>query len=55
MTKLEFFISLAIGQISSAIAIISKKKQSEKRDKWIKALKAASAALGELLDDDETD
>lgn len=55
MTRFSFAISLAIGQISVAIAFLNSRKpdadsnKEQRRQNWIKALKAASAALTEIL------
>lgn len=53
MSKLELFVSFAIGNISSIIAIVKKLPQTEKTRRWIVGLKAASAALTEIINDDE--
>lgn len=51
MSKLEFFVSLAIGQIATVIALIKRQPPTEKNERWIKGLKAASAALSEIIGD----
>ncbi len=53
MSKLELFISIAMGQISSAITLLKRKEQTPKVQRWIKGLKAASAGLSELMEDED--
>ena len=55
MSKFELFISLALGSISTAISMLKRQPQSVKRDKWIIGLKAASAALSEIISEDKSD
>lgn len=51
MSKLEIFVSIAIGQISTIIAMLKRLPQTEKIRRWIVGLKAASAALSEIISD----
>jgi len=55
MNKIEIFVSVAIGQIAMIIAILKKLPQSAKTKKWIVGLKAASAALAEIVADPDQD
>ncbi len=54
MKKLEIFVSVAIGQIAMIIAMLKRLPQSAKTKRWIVGLKAASAALTEIVSDDDT-
>lgn len=51
MNKIELFVSIALGQISTIISLLKRQKQTPKIAKWIKGLKAASAALAEIVSD----
>jgi len=55
MNKIEIFVSVAIGQIAMIIAMLKKLPQSTKTKKWIVGLKAASAALAEIVADPDQD
>lgn len=54
MNKIEIFVSVAIGQIAMIIAMLKKMPQSSKTKRWIVGLKAASAALAEIVSDNDT-
>jgi len=51
MNKIEIFVSVAIGQIAMIIAMLKKLPQTGKTKRWIVGLKAASAALAEIVSD----
>lgn len=55
MNKIEIFVSVAIGQIAMIIAMLKKMPQTSKVKKWIVGLKAASAALAEIITPDTPD
>lgn len=55
MAKLELFVSIAIGQISVVISMLKRQPQTPKIRKWIVGLKAASAALAEIITDTDSE
>lgn len=55
MSKLELFVTVAIGQIATIIAMLKRQPQTPKIKRWVVGLKAASAALSEIVSDAETE
>ena len=55
MSKLEFLVASALGFISMILGLLKKQPQTPKVRKWIVGLKAASAALSEMIDPSEND
>lgn len=53
MNKFELILAMALGLISNAIAILKTRPKTAKIERWIKGLKAASAALNEIVGDGE--
>lgn len=51
MSKLEYILAMILGGISSALTLIKKMPKTASTEKWTKALKAASAAISEVLYD----
>lgn len=61
MNKLDFCLTMAIGNLSIAIGYLSKRKpytdtaMEQKRQLWIRLLKASAAALNEIVQSDKTE
>lgn len=55
MSKIEIFVSVAVGQIAMIIAMLKRLPQSAKTKRWIVGLKAASAALSEIVAENEVE